>query len=257
MNRINQLFQRKKSDILSIYFTAGYPELEDTCKIIKTLAANGADMIEIGMPFSDPVADGPVIQKSNDKALKNGMGLRLLFEQLKDIRKLTDLPLIMMGYTNPVMQYGIESFCKKCNEIGIDGIILPDLPFEVYVEEYKYIFEKYDIHKVFLISPQTSLERVRKIDEISNGFLYLVSASSTTGAKDQFSEDQERYFKSFQDMNLKNPRLVGFGISNNKTYRQVCNYTNGAIIGSAFIKAISENNNLEKRISDFIKMIRE
>lgn len=256
MNRINQLFQQKKSNILSVYFTAGYPHLGDTTRILKALDSAGADIIEIGMPFSDPMADGPVIQKSNDIALKNGMSLKLLFDQIKDIRKETNIPLIMMGYINPVMYYGIEAFCKKCHETGIDGIILPDLPFEIYVTEYKSVFEKYNLHKIFLISPQTSEERIRSIDEISNGFLYLVSASSTTGARDKFSKDQEEYFDRFNRMNLKNPRLVGFGISNNQTYTQVCKYTSGAIIGSAFIKSISESAELEKGINDFVELIK-
>ncbi|NJK87774.1 MAG: tryptophan synthase subunit alpha [Bacteroidales bacterium] len=247
MNRINKLFQQKQSGVLSVYFTAGYPQLNDTCAIIKTLAINGADMIEIGMPFSDPMADGPVIQKSNDIALKNGMGLRRLFEQLKYIRKETEVPLIMMGYLNPVMYFGIEKFCEKCSETGIDGIILPDLPYEVFVEEYKSTFDRFNLHKIFLISPQTSEERIRRIDDISNGFIYMVSSSSTTGMKEKFAREQETYFERIQNMNLKNPRMIGFGISNHETFQDACRFANGAIIGSAFIKALGNSGTLEAK----------
>ena len=256
MNRINRLFQQKKSEILSIYFTAGYPELNDTRKIIKLLTKNGADMIEIGMPFSDPVADGPVIQKGNDIALKNGMSIRLLFQQLAGIRSETDIPLIMMGYVNPVMQFGIENFCKKCNELEIDGIILPDLPYDIYEQNYKPTFKKYNLHKIFLISPQTAEERIRMIDETSNGFIYMVSSSSTTGAKEKIVKEQEEYFIRLQNMPLKNPRLIGFGISNHETFSHACNYANGAIIGSAFIKSLSGEGSLEEKISGFVKMVR-
>ncbi len=257
MNRINTLFEQKKSDILSVYFTAGYPGLNDTREIITLLAKNGADMIEVGMPFSDPMADGPVIQQSNDKALKNGMSIRLLFEQLAGIRSETGIPLIMMGYINPVLQYGIENFCKKCNELGIDGIILPDLPYEIYLDEYKTVFEKNNLHNIFLISPQTTESRIRKIDEASSGFIYMVSSSSTTGMKENIAAEQEKYFKRLQNMSLRNPRLIGFGISNNATFRRACTYAHGAIIGSAFINALSGEGTLEKKIGDFVRMVRE
>ncbi len=257
MNRINELFSQKKSKILSVYFTAGYPTLNDTRLIIKLLAKNGVDLIEIGMPFSDPMADGPVIQKSNDKALKNGMSVRLLFEQLKNIRNEVNIPLIMMGYINPVMQYGIENFCKKCNELELDGIILPDLPLEVFLNEYKPVFDKYNLHKIFLVSPQTIEERIRKIDKISKGFIYMVSASSTTGVKDKIASEQEEYFTRLQNMKLNNPRLIGFGISNHETFQRACLYAHGAIIGSAFIKALSEEGSLETRIKKFVQGIRE
>ncbi|HJX70311.1 MAG TPA: tryptophan synthase subunit alpha, partial [Bacteroidales bacterium] len=239
MNRLNNLFVKKKSEILSVYFTAGYPKLDDTVTIIKILENNGVDLVEIGMPFSDPMADGPVIQQSNDQALKNGMSLKLLFRQLEHIRSEVSIPLIMMGYLNPVMQYGIENFCKKCDELMLDGVILPDLPYEIYIEKYQAVFERYNLHKIFLVSPQTSEERIRKIDEISNGFIYMVSSSSTTGVREKIDKDQEDYFLRSQKMNLKNPRLIGFGISNNETFQRACKYANGAIIGSAFIRALA------------------
>jgi len=256
MNRINNLFSEKESEILSVYFTAGYPGPDDTCTVIKALADNGVDLIEIGMPFSDPMADGPVIQQSNDKALKNGMNLRLLFRQLEGIRSEVTIPLIMMGYLNPVMQYGIENFCKKCNELMVDGVILPDLPYEIYMENYREVFERYNLHKIFLISPQTSKERIRKIDEISKGFIYMVSSSSTTGIKTKIVKDQEGYFLRLQKMNLKNPRLIGFGISNYETFQRACKYANGAIIGSAFIRALAEEGDLKKNIRRFVEIIR-
>ena len=255
MNRINKLFQQKPGNILSIYFTAGYPKLDTTAGIIKTLARAGADMIEIGIPFSDPMADGPVIQKSSDRALKNGMKLSLLFEQLQEIRKEVNLPLLMMGYLNPVMQYGIENFCRKCRETGIDGAILPDLPLDMYLEEYKPVFERYGLHMVFLISPQTAEKRIRLIDKVSNGFIYMVSASSTTGAKKGFSPAQIDYFERIHEMKLRNPRLIGFGISSHDTFSVACRYAQGAIIGSAFVKALEGAGDLEERIKKFCQRI--
>ena len=256
MNRLNNLFAKKKSEILSVYFTAGYPGLDDTVTIIRALENSGVDLIEIGMPFSDPMADGPVIQQSNDQALKNGMSLKLLFSQLQDIRPEVSIPLIMMGYLNPVMQYGIENFCRKCNELMLDGVILPDLPFEIYIEQYQAVFEKYELHKIFLVSPQTSADRIRKIDEISKGFIYMVSSSSTTGVREKIDKDQEDYFLRLQKMNLKNPRLIGFGISNHETFQRACKYGNGAIIGSAFIKILAEKGDPVKNIRGFVEMIR-
>ena len=240
MNRINQKLNEDKK-LLSIYFTAGYPNIDDTVSIIQNLEQSGVDMIEIGLPFSDPLADGPTIQASSTAALKNGMTTEKLFDQLKDIRKSVSIPLIIMGYFNPVLQYGVEAFCKKCQEIGIDGLILPDLPADVYDEEYKAIFEKYGLINVFLITPQTSEERIRYIDSISNGFIYMVSSASTTGAQSGFGEAQTNYFDRVAKMNLTNPQIVGFGISNNDTFTQATTHTKGAIIGSAFIKYISEN----------------
>ena len=252
MNRINQKLREDKK-LLSIYFTAGYPSINDTVSIIQNLEKNGVDMIEIGLPFSDPLADGPTIQASSTQALKNGMTTEVLFNQLKDIRKSVKIPLIIMGYFNPMFQYGVEAFCKKCKEIGIDGLIIPDLPVDVYHEKYQSIFEKYGLINVFLITPQTSDERIRYIDSISNGFIYMVSSASTTGAKVGFGEEQTQYFERIDNMNLNNPQIVGFGISNNQTFTQATQYAKGAIIGSAFVKHVTNDgiNSLDK----FVKSI--
>jgi len=253
MNRINKKLQ-EDNKLLSIYFTAGYPQLNDTVTILKELQISGVDMVEIGMPFSDPLADGPTIQHSGGQALKNGMTTRLLFEQLKNIRNEIDIPLILMGYLNPILQYGMSAFCKKCKEIGIDGLIIPDLPVKEYEELYKKTFEKYDLINIFLITPQTSEERIRYIDKISKGFIYMVSTASTTGSCDSFDEKQTAYFKRIATMQLKSPQIVGFGISNNKTFTQAIQYTKGAIIGSAFITQLTKENT--KGIKTFIKKIR-
>jgi tryptophan synthase alpha chain len=251
MNRIDRLFENKESNILSIYFTAGYPEIDNTVSIVKLLEQHGADMLEIGMPFSDPLADGPVIQQSSHQAIENGMSIRLLFEQLSDIRKDVDIPLILMGYLNPVMQFGIEQFCKKCHETGIDGIILPDLPMKDYLETYKAIFERYNLYNIFLITPQTTKDRIRLIDENSHGFIYMVSSSSTTGVKGQFTEEQISYFDRIRAMNLKNPRIIGFGISDAHSFSKACEYANGAIVGSAFIRALEGEGDLQDKIKGF------
>jgi len=240
MNRIHQKLQEDKK-LLSIYFTAGYPKLNDTIQIIQDLEKSGVDMIEIGLPFSDPLADGPTIQESSTQALYNGMTTKLLFEQLTDIRQTVKIPLIIMGYFNPMLQYGVEEFCKKCAEIGIDGLIIPDLPVAIYAENYKAIFEKYGLINVFLITPQTSEERIRSIDSVSNGFIYMVSSASVTGSQSEFGNTQEDYFKRIAAMNLKNPQIVGFGINNRETFTQATQYAKGAIIGSAFIKNLTEN----------------
>jgi len=255
MNRINKLFQEKEKNILSVYFTAGYPKLDDTVPVIQELVKNGVDLIEIGMPFSDPVADGPVIQGSSLVALQNGMSVYTLFEQLKDIRKSVDIPLILMGYINPVIQYGVEAFCRKCGEIGIDGLIIPDLPLSVFEEEYKTIFEVNNLHNIFLITPQTSDERLRRIDEASSGFIYMVSSNSTTGAKEGVTDFQNSYFERISKFGLKNPCLIGFGISNAETFRNACQYAHGAIIGSAFVKALSSDLTLDMKVSQFVKTI--
>ena len=247
-NRINKLFQEKDKNILSVYFTAGYPALNDTKNIIQELVKSGVDLIEIGMPFSDPVADGPVIQGSSLVALQNGMSVHKLFEQLKGIRRSIDIPLILMGYINPVLQYGVDAFCQKCNEIGIDGLIIPDLPLPVYEDEYKSIFETNNLHNIFLITPQTSDERLRKIDGASSGFIYMVSSNSTTGAKEGVSDFQNSYFERISKFGLKNPRLIGFGISNAKTFQNACRYSHGAIIGSAFVKALGDDLPLEAKV---------
>ena len=240
MNRINQKLEEDKK-LLSIYFTAGYPNINDTVSIIQNLKKSHVDMIEIGLPFSDPLADGPTIQDSSTKALRNGMTSELLFKQLRDIRETVSIPLIIMGYFNPILQFGVEAFCKKCQEIGVDGLIIPDLPVDVYHEEYKSTFEKYGLINVFLITPQTSDERIRYIDSVSDGFIYMVSSASTTGAKTGFGNEQDVYFDRIAKMNLKNPQIVGFGISNNETFTQATKQAKGAIIGSAFIKYLTKN----------------
>ncbi|WP_353121395.1 tryptophan synthase subunit alpha [Dysgonomonas capnocytophagoides] len=250
MNRIKQLFDQKKKDILSIYFTAGYPQLNDTCGIISQLEDNGIDLIEIGIPFSDPMADGPTIQASGTIALRNGMTLRILFDQLADIRKTVSIPLIMMGYLNPIMQYGFENFCKKCNEVGIDGAIIPDLPFDDYLKEYKPIAEKYDIKIVMLITPETSDERIRLIDDHTDGFIYMVSSASTTGAQSSFDDGKQAYFKKINSMGLKNPRLIGFGISNKATLDAAQANANGAIIGSKFITLLKDSKDIKEAVKN-------
>lgn len=248
MNRIKQLFEKKQKDILSIYFTAGFPHLNDTCEVIRELEANGIDLIEVGIPFSDPMADGPTIQDSGTIALRNGMNLKLLFEQLKDIRKDVSIPLIMMGYLNPIMQYGFENFCKKCRETGLDGAIIPDLPFNDYINEYKPIADKYDIKVIMLITPETSDERVRQIDEHTDGFIYMVSSAATTGAQKSFDEKKQEYFRHINSMNLRNPRLIGFGISNKATLEAAQANSSGAIIGSKFITLLKESANVKEAV---------
>ena len=252
MNRINKKLQKDKK-LLSIYFTAGYPNLDDTTTVIKNLEKSGVDMIEIGLPFSDPLADGPTIQASSTQALKNGMTTEVLFNQLKDIRETVSIPLIIMGYFNPMLQYGVDAFCKKCQDIGIDGLIIPDLPVDVYNEQYKSTFESYGLINVFLITPQTSVERINFIDSISNGFIYMVSSASVTGSQSGFGDTQTNYFKRIADMHLNNPQIVGFGISNNDTFTQATEYAKGAIIGSAFIKHL--NNKGVENIENFTKSI--
>ena len=252
MNRINQKLQENKK-LLSIYFTAGYPALNDTVTIIQNIEKAGVDMIEIGLPFSDPLADGPTIQASSTQALKNGMTTEILFSQLQNIRESVTIPLIIMGYFNPILQYGVEAFCKKCDEIGIDGLIIPDLPVDVYHENYKAIFEKYGLINVFLITPQTSEERIKFIDSISNAFIYMVSSASVTGNQSGFGNEQTNYFKRIANMKLKNPQIVGFGVSDSETFNQATEDAKGAIIGSAFIKHLA--NNGIKTIDKFINKI--
>lgn len=253
MNRIQQKNLENKK-LLSIYFTAGFPRLEDTVEILQQLEKEGVDMVEIGLPFSDPLADGPTIQKSSQTALENGMTTNLLFEQLKDIRKSVNIPLILMGYFNPVLQFGVENFCKKCAEVGIDGLILPDLPLAEFQEHYAEIFKKYGLLNIFLITPQTSEERIRYIDAASEGFIYMVSSASVTGNSSGFGNEQEKYFKRVEALQLKNPQIVGFGINNSETFKQATKHAKGAIIGSAFIKMLSEKG--LSGISSFIKSIR-
>lgn len=255
MNRIKKLFEEKQNKILSVYFTAGFPKLNDTPEIISRLEANGVDLIEIGIPYSDPMADGPTIQQSGSVALKNGMSLKLLFEQLKDIRKSVKIPLIMMGYLNPIMKFGFENFCIKCAEIGIDGAIIPDLPFDDYIKTYKEISDKYGIKIIMLITPATSEKRIRLIDEKTDGFIYMVSSASTTGAQSSFDEAKENYFKRIHSMNLKNPRLIGFGISNKATCEMAFENSSGAIIGSKFISLLEKSENIEQAVLDLKKSL--
>lgn len=256
MNRINHLFQTKKDHILSIYFTAGYPQLNDTVTIIQELEKAGADLIEIGIPFSDPLADGPTIQGSAEKALENGMTMKLLFEQLKDIRETVKMPLILMGYLNPIWQFGIERFCQQCQAVGIDGLIIPDLPMQEYIDFYKTTFEAHGLHNIFLMTPQTSPDRIHLIDEQGSGFIYMVAAASITGAKRDISKTQIDYFERTNALNLKLPRLIGFGISNHETYSKACQFANGVIIGSAFIRALAKEGELGDKIGEFVQMVR-
>ncbi len=245
MNRINQLFQDKKSNVLSTYYTAGFPDLGDTLKIAEELELAGADMLEIGFPYSDPVADGPVIQASSKQSLENGMDLKLLFQQLKDLRQKVNIPILLMGYVNPMLQFGVENFCRSCAEVGIDGCIVPDLPMVEYEEFYQETFKKYNLSNIFLVTPQTSEQRIQRIDELTTGFIYLVSSAATTGKNLELSQNTEDYFSRVAAMNLKNPIMVGFGINNKATFDKACQYANGAIIGTAFVKTITINKSRE------------
>src|SRR5690606_5630547 len=257
MNRIDQLFRDKSENILSIYFTAGFPALEDTRVIMRSLEEAGADIIEIGVPYSDPVADGPTIQESNKIALENGMRLKKLFAQLEDMRGKIKIPVILMGYLNPIYQYGMEAFCKKCQEVGVDGIIVPDLPMQQYLEEFKEMFDRYGLRNTFLISPQTSEKRIREIDEFSDGFIYMVSSHSITGAKTGITDTQVDYFQAVKNMNLRSPRLIGFGISDRTSFAKASSYSHGAIIGSAFIKVLKNGGNLEENVKSYIQGIKQ
>lgn len=255
MNRIHYLFNTKQDRVLSIYFTAGFPKLEDTIPVMEAIEAGGADIIEIGIPYSDPIADGPTIQESNMIALENGMSMKKLFDQLKGFRAKVHLPVVLMGYLNPIMQFGMEEFCKKCKEVGVDGLIVPDLPMQQYLDEYKSLFDSYGLVNTFLISPQTSEKRIREIDENTDGFIYMVSSHSITGAKADISDEQIAYFERVKAMNLKNPRLIGFGISDAQTFTTASQYSNGAIIGSAFIKKIKDAQNLNQDIQAYIQSV--
>lgn len=251
MNKIDQLFSAKDNHILSVFFTAGFPDLDSTTKMITALALNGVDMIEIGMPYSDPVADGPVIEHASMKALENGMTIHKLFEQLKNFDIPQRVPLLLMGYLNPVMQYGYEQFCRDASQCGISGLIVPDLPPEIYTTELKPLADKYDLHFIFLITPETSQERIRMIDEMSGGFIYAVSSSSVTG-RDSDENKKEQYLKRISSYRLKNPVLVGFGVKDHKTFQQAGRYTNGAITGTAFINAIREETDINKAVKEFV-----
>lgn len=254
MNPIQKLFSEKQQDILSIYFTAGYPSLDDTTKIINCLTESGADLIEVGMPYSDPLADGPVIQKSSIKALQNGMTIKLLFQQLRSLNHENHAPLILMGYLNPVLQYGFEKFCADAKDAGVSGIILPDLPMREFEHDYKKIFETYDLDFIFLITPETSEERIRKIDSISSGFIYAVSSSSITGSETDMSA-QESYFKRIKNMDLKNKVMIGFGIKDHASFSKACRYAAGSIIGTAYIKTLVDSENINAGTEKFLNSI--
>jgi len=251
MSRIEKLFATKKKRVLNVYCTAGYPEPGSTLSVLKALQDNGADMIEIGMPYSDPLADGPVIQQSSTVALANGMSMSKLFDQLKDFRKTIKVPVLLMGYMNPVIQFGFERFCEDAAAVGIDGLILPDLPMYEFETEYGDIIKKQGLDFIFLVTPETSDERIKKLDELSSGFLYAVSSSSTTG-RDKNMTDVKSYLKKLEDFRLNNPVLVGFGIKDKQSFDDACQYANGAIIGTAFIKALETSTSIEKSVKQFM-----
>lgn len=256
MNRITEVFQSAKGPILNVYTTAGYPNFGDTMQVLEALQAGGVDIIEIGMPYSDPVADGETIQQSNQAALDQGMTVAHLFDQLTHMRAKIQVPVLLMGYINPVLQFGVERFCQKCQEVGVDGLILPDLPMAEYERSYKAIFERYGLFNIFLITPQTSDERILHIDSVSEGFIYMVSSASTTGAKTGISSDQELYFKRIEGMSLKNPRLVGFGISDRASFLKASAGASGAIIGSAFVKLVGQAKDIRSEVVAFVKGIK-
>jgi len=255
-NRITKLFEKKDKNILSIFYTAGFPGLHDTQRIAESLEASGADMIEIGIPFSDPIADGPTIQESNKISLDQGMNVALLLSQVRALRTTVTLPVVLMGYLNPVMQYGVEKFMRDASDAGVDGLILPDLPLQEYVNDYQSLAESLNMSVSFLISPTTSELRIKQIDSVSSGFIYAVSSSSTTGAKKDFSDEQISYFKKLQSLDLENPFLIGFGIFNFQTYSQACAYAAGAIVGSSFITALKESKDLPSDINSFVQSIK-
>jgi tryptophan synthase alpha chain len=257
MNKINALFQESKEKILSIYFCAGAPTLNGTGDVILALQRKGIQMIEIGIPFSDPMADGPVIQAAATKALKNGMTLRLLFSQLKEIKEQVHIPLIMMGYLNPIMQYGFDAFCQSCVECGVSGVIIPDLPFKDYMEEYKPIADKYDIRIIMLITPETEEARIHFIDENTDGFIYMVSSASTTGAQKEFDEKKQQYFNYVNGLNLRNPRMIGFGISNKQTLESAQKNAAGAIIGSKFVNILDSTTNPDEAVDTLLEALKK
>lgn len=249
MNKINQLFENNKGrKLLSLYFCAGCPSLDNTDEVIKTMQRRGIDMIEVGIPFSDPLADGPVIQSAATQALKNGMSLKKLFGQLKDIKDEVQIPLVLMGYLNPILHYGIEAFCQSCVESGVSGAIIPDLPFKDYQDIVKPIADKYDLRIIMLITPETSEERIRFIDEHTDGFIYMVSSAAITGAQKSFDDAKQEYFRRINDMNLRNPRMIGFGISNKQTLEAAQQNAAGAIIGSKFVTLLNESNNADEAL---------
>ena len=261
MNRINSLFASKPEKLLSLYFCAGAPSVEGPAEVLRAMQRKGIAMVEVGIPFSDPMADGPVIQEAATKALRNGMTLRKLFDQLKDIRKGPDavtIPLVLMGYLNPVMQYGFEAFCQKCQEVGIDGVILPDLPFKDYMEDFKPIADRYDIRIIMLITPETSEERIRFIDDNTSGFIYMVSSAAITGAQKEFNEAKQAYFNKVHAMQLKNPTMIGFGISNKQTLESAQANANGAIIGSKFVQLLdAANGNVDEALDQLFDALKQ
>ncbi len=254
MNRLTTLFQKKQTAVLNMYCTAGYPHLNSTVDVIDALQKAGADIVELGIPYSDPIADGPVIQQSNIRALKNGMSIPCLFDQLKNVREKIDIPIILMGYMNPVLQYGFEKFCQDAAKVGVDGVILPDLPMYEFKTQFQRLFQKYNLKFIFLVTPETPEERIRKIDQLSSGFVYAVSSSSTTGSSND-NVDQSDYFKKLQSLNLDNPVLVGFGIKDKTSFDAACKYTNGAIVGSAYIKALEFTDNISITTKEFINTV--
>lgn len=255
MKRLKKLF-KEKENILNIYLTAGYPSLNDTIAIVQELEKNGVDMIEIGMPFSDPLADGPTIQNSSEIAIKNGITLELIFKQIAEIRKTVNIPIVMMGYYNQLLQYGEAAFFDKAKEVGVDGFIIPDLPLDIYQEKYKALLTKLELDMIFLITPQTSDDRIKLIDAESSGFLYMVSSFAITGSKSDIQQNQIDYFKRINTLNLSNPKLIGFGISDKKTFDTACQYAEGAIIGSAFIKALNGSSNVKTTVNEFINGVK-
>lgn len=252
MSRIKQLFEKKSSRILNVYCTAGYPKLDSTLSVMQSLQSNGADLIELGMPYSDPLADGPVIQQSGSEAIQNGMTIATLFEQLKDFRKTVHVPVVLMGYMNPVLQYGFEKFCANAAAVGVDGLILPDLPQFEFESEYGAIIKKYGLDFIFLVTPETSEERVKALDQLSSGFLYAVSSSSTTGS-DKNMTDVNAYLNRLKSYQLSNPILVGFGIKDKASFDAACAHANGAIIGTAFIKALEGSTDVPATIQEFLE----
>ena len=255
MNKIDKLFTEKQSDILSIYYPAGYPKLDDTMPILRELQNQGVDMVELGIPFSDPMADGVIIQNAATKALKNGISLKKLFAQIENMRNEIHIPVILMGYLNPIMHFGFEDFCKECKRVGVDGLIIPDLSFQNFINDYKKIAEKLDIKMIMFISPETSEERIRLIDGHSSGFIYMVSSAGTTGTKTSFAQNQKEYFEKVNGMNLKKPRMIGFGISNHETYKAATANAQGAIIGSHFVKILGEEGSIQDKVKKLMESI--
>ena len=255
MKKLISLFKQKRN-LLSVYFTAGFPELNSTVPILKALEEGGADFVEIGMPYSDPLADGPVIQNSSSRALTNGMSLKVLFEQLKGIKQQVSIPLILMGYLNPVLKFGFNAFIERCKETGISGLIIPDLPYETYIEKYEPVFARNKISNIFLITPQTPKQRILNLDQASTSFLYMVSSAAVTGTRQGLSKRQIKYFKRINSMKLSTPRMVGFGISHHETFKEVCQYAHGAIVGSAFIKHLENYGHDQEAIINFVKNLK-